>query len=147
MKDSGEIFAQFTLSRIKASLKDEPLTTAQLDQIHRVLVASERSQQHSVDLRLYLPAVYRSYYILLFAGRDRRKSSIELNRLRLFRTSHFALRAITIFTLILGSFVFASLAFWGLYRLKSALGIDLVPGFHLSDWISEYAGDIFGESK
>lgn len=142
MKDSGEIFAQFTLSRIRASLKEEPLTAAQLDRIHRVLVASEREQQHSVDVRLYLPAVFRSYYILLFAGRDRRKSSLELNRLRLFRTSRFALRVITIFTVILGSFVLAAGIFWGLYRLKSAMGIDLVPGFHLSEWISEYVGEI-----
>lgn len=147
MKDSGEIFAQFTLSRIRASLKEEPLTTAQLDQIHRVLVASEREQQHSVDVRLYLPAVFRSYYILLFAGRDRRKSSLELNRIRLFRTSRFALRAITIFSVILASFVLALLVFWGLYRLKSALGIDIVPGFHLSEWILENAGESFGESR
>lgn len=146
MKSSGEIFAQFTLSRIRASLKDEPLTSAQLDQIHRVLVASEREQRHSVDVRLYLPAVFRSYYILLFAGRDRRKSSLELNRVRIARTSRFALRTVTIFTVVLASFIMAASLFWGLYRLKSALGIDLVPGFHLSEWISEFAGN-FLESR
>ena len=147
MKDSGEIFAQFTLSRIRASLKDEPLTPGQIDQIHRVLVASERAQQHSVDVRLYVPAIFRSYYFILFAGRDRRKRSLELNRIRLSRTSRFALRTLVVSTVMLSSFVLAVLVFWGLYRLKSALGIDLVPGFHLSNWISEYAGDSFGESK
>lgn len=147
MKDSGEIYAQFTLSRINSSLKDEPLSDPQIENIRQVLIASEREQRHAIDMRLFIPAIFRNYYIIVFAGRDRRRSSLEANRLRLARTMRGILRIGTTATLIVLSFAFAALGFWGLYLLKSALGIDLIPGFHLSEWVADLIEGVMGDSK
>jgi len=135
MKNSGEIYAEFTLIKIKASLTHEPLSEGQFESIRKVLLATQRDQSHAVDVRLFIPVFFRSYYILLFAGRDRRRSTLELNRVRLIRTFHRVIRIINLSTLTVLSFLLAGLMFWGLYSVKSAVGIDLIPGFHLSEWV------------
>jgi len=136
MSESGRIYAQFTLSRIKRALRDEPLTESQQEAIFRTLTAEEPSQRHTLDIRLFFPALFRSYYLVLLAGRDRRGRTIDVQRLRFVRTRRTLLKVIVNVALILLSFLMAGFAFWGLYTLKSALGVDLIPDYHLSDLIS-----------
>jgi len=136
MKTSGEIYAQFTLSRINGSLKRAPLSDEQREVIYKALLAEEAHERHSVDLRLYIPLLFRGYYLVLFAGRDRRKSTLELNSLRLRRSMRGVIRLLTIVSTSLLSFLLASALFWSAYKVKTALGIDLIPGFHLTDLFS-----------
>lgn len=139
MKDGGKIYAEFTTSRIvRALASEEPLSEYQRRQIQEVLLAEQNDQKHSLDLRLFIPLVFRNYYITLFAGRDRRRSTLELHNLRWLRTSRGILRTLSVLALVLLSFLMAIAAFWGLYKLKSALGIDIFPGIHLSDLLSEW---------
>jgi len=134
MKDGGKIYAEFTTSRIvRALATEQPLSDFQRRQIIEVLLAEQKEQKHSIDLRLVIPLFFRNYYITLFAGRDRRRSSIELHQIRWIRTSRSILRFFSILALVLLSFSVAIAAFWGLYNLKSSLGIDIFPGVHLSD--------------
>lgn len=147
MKDSGEIYAQFTLSKIKASLAEEPLSDSQFESIHQVLLATQRDQRHAVDVRIFVPAIFRNYYILFFAGRDRRKRTLHLNQIRVTRTFHRLIRITNLSLLIGVSFLLAGVIAWGLYSAKSALGIDLIPGFHLSEWVTGFIQDFMEESK
>jgi len=137
MKHSAEVYAQFTLSRIKNELKSAPLSDEQQQAVYRALLASESDQRHAVDLRLFIPLLFRSYYLVLFAGQDRRKRTLDIHKIRINRTMRGVLRIFTVSALILLSFLVAAVAFWGLYSLKSSMGIDLIPGFHLTDWVSD----------
>jgi len=137
MKNSADVYAHFTLSRINNELKDAPLTQAQQEAVYQALLASESRQRHSVDIRLYIPALYRSFYIVLFAGRDRRSNSLAIQRIRFFKTKHNILRLIRNLALILLSFSGVGVLFWAAYLLKSYMGIDLIPGFHLSEYVSK----------
>lgn len=141
MKDGGKIYAEFTASRIVRALESkEPLSDFQRRQIREVLFAEQNDHRHSLDIRLFIPLIFRNYYLTLFAGRDRRRSVIELQHLRWLRTSRGALRFLSILALVLLSFTLATGGFWALYQLKSSLGIDIFPGAHLSDLLSDWFG-------
>ena len=141
MKDGGKIYAEFTTSRIvRALASKEPLSDFQRKQIQEVLLAEQNDQRHSLDIRLFFPLVFRNYYLTLFAGRDRRRSTLELQQLRWLRTSRGILRILSVLALLLLSFALAIGGFWALYRLKSSLGIDIFPGLHLSDLLSDWFG-------
>ena len=133
MAESAEIYAEFVLSRIKKELEGASLTDEQISAIRRTLIADRVNNQHSVDIRISIPLIFRKYYILFFLGRDRRAKTLELERLRYFRLYRRILRSITLLALFLLSVCVAGVAFIGLYRLKVALGIDIFPSFHLSD--------------
>lgn len=142
-RESAEIYADYTISRIRASVRAE-LTTEQLAEIRRVLVAMDSETRHGIDFRLHLPLYFRGYYFVLLAGRDRRRSTLaaELVRLRrlprwLRRGFVFAVSAILILTLM-------SLVLIALYLVKSFAGLDIFTDLHLSDLISM---DIYGWAK
>ncbi|MFZ2269792.1 MAG: hypothetical protein WAV95_19635 [Azonexus sp.] len=80
---------------------------------------------HAVDLRWTLRFWRWHYYFVVLAGRNRR----ELSR-REAAIARMAL-AITISVFLIVSTVLGLLI---LYLLKSALGIDLFPGFSLGIW-------------
>jgi len=136
MRQSSEIFAQFTIGKIKTALKDKPLTPEQQAAVLDVLRAAESEQRHSLDLRLFVPLIFRNFYIVILAGRDRRRGVVMLQRALRQRTLRSILRFFVISASILLSFVVAALLVWALYWLKSALGIDIFPGWHFSDLVS-----------
>lgn len=133
MKVSGEVYAEYTISRIDKILASEPLSRRQRELVLATLAAQAKGVRHSFDLRISLPLFFRSYYFVLFAGRDRRQSTLKLQRLRYRRTMRSILRYLSLSSIIAFSFIGGVTLFWGLYSLKVALGIDLIPGFHLSD--------------
>lgn len=80
---------------------------------------------HAVDLRWTLKFWRWRYYFVLLAGRNRRELSRrerEIARFAMF----VSLAVFLTFSVSLGLLV--------LYLVKSALGIDLFPGFSLGIW-------------
>lgn len=135
MKESGEVFAEYTASRLDKALRSEPLTSNQREIILATLSAQEEGVRHSLDVRISIPLFFRSYYLVLFAGRDRRRTTLELQTLRYRRSMRGILRYFSISALILLSFGVGLGLLYGAYLIKSALGLDLIQGFHLSDII------------
>ena len=137
MKNGGEVFADFTTSRIIRSLEaSEPLSEHQKLLVRDVLLAESAAQRHSVDIRLFVPLIFRNYYFCIFAGRDRRRSTLNLQTARWFRTRRRFSRLVLLFLLLCGSIIFGAVLIWGAYRLKSWLGIDLIPGWHFSEFVA-----------
>ena len=142
-RESAEIYADFTLSRIPLTVRNE-LTTEQLLAIRRALVAEDPRTKHSLDVRLRIPLFFRQYYFVLLGGRDRRATTIkiELNRIR--RVPKGGRRLLYLFAagVILAGLL--AVFFSVLYLIKSFLGIDIFQDYHLSDLLPF---DLFGLAK
>ena len=137
---SSETFADFTLSRVPQEIRDS-LTDTQYDGIRSALIAKEEGARHSIDIRLLIPLFLRSYYLVFFAGRDRRSSAFRLEDSRWSRIPvplRLAFQYLFSFALLLTVF---SIVFVALYKLKNLMGIDIFTDYHLSDlwsfvWLS-----------
>jgi hypothetical protein len=137
MKHGGEVYADFTVNRIVRNLGEfEPLTERQRSVLRDVLIAENGVNRHKIDIRLFIPLFYGNFYVCLFAGRDRRKSTINALALRWARTQRRLNRGGLFVFISLMSVVLAAAMILGLYKLKTWLGIDLIPGWHFSEFVS-----------
>lgn len=137
MKSGGEVFADFTVNRIVRDLGDaDPLTERQRVVLRNVLIAESQKNRHKIDLRLFIPLFYRSFYLCLFAGRDRRRTTVNTLALRWIRTQRAIRRGMIFTALCCLSVCLAAAMVWGLYSLKTWLGIDLIPNWHFSEYVA-----------
>ena len=142
-RESSEVFADFTISRIPHKTLSS-LSVEQLNDVRAALVAQTSETRHSLDIRIRLPLFFRAYYLVLFAGRDKRRKThnLELNRIERLPVG---LRR-SVYLLISGSLLMTALTVFAaaLYLAKSFAGIDLMPNSHLSDYLPF---DLFQEAK
>ena len=80
---------------------------------------------HALDLRWTLKFWHWQYYFVLLAGRNRRELSRREKAIERLAMA-LSLAGFLIFSIVFGVLV--------LYLLKSALGIDLIPGFSFGVW-------------
>ncbi|MEN9384690.1 MAG: hypothetical protein RL323_1833 [Pseudomonadota bacterium] len=136
-KEASEIFADYTLSRIPPDVR-AGFAPEQIAEIRKALVAQTSMSGKVFDLRFTVPLFFRKYYFVLMVGRDRRRSTYEREHDRIegtpkpIRSFLMATVASVVF------FSFGLLVLTGLYMLKSALGIDIFPDFHLRDLVSGF---------
>ena len=139
----GDILADFTLSKIPRDIRSS-LTDDQYEAIRSAIAATANSSRHSIDIRFVIPLFFRSYYFVFFAGRDRRKKTIELELNRIERLPK-NLRRTVYFSAVASILVSVGVFLLGLiYLAKSFAGIDFFDGIHLSDLIPI---DLFAEAK
>jgi hypothetical protein len=103
------------------SFTDEQLT-------HLLTAVGSRSWgKHKIDYRgtFKLPFYQWRYYYVLLAGKNYRELNRQEKRLSLLATTLFS-SLFLMFSAALGLLI--------LYLIKSALGIDLFPGFSLGIW-------------
>jgi len=139
MKEGAEIYSEFTLSRIKHALKSEPLSERQVRLIRVALAVQSGANKHPVDLRWTLPLGLTRLYFCVFAGIDRRTSTLKLHKVRSLFLIKRVRGTITLALLSIVSLAVSIGLFLGLYSVKRALGIDIFPDFHLHDllpWIA-----------
>jgi hypothetical protein len=126
----GEIFADYTMSRLDPVTRSS-LTDQQYNAIRDVLVASSADKRHSVDIRVTLPLFFVRYYLVIVAGRDRRR----LTRIEELKRSHLGNlplgASLSLIVITLTVALFWLLLLGALYMLKRELGIDLFSDFHL----------------
>jgi len=143
MDKRGEIFAEFTMSRIPQDVRNS-LNEVQIAAIRNALIGMDQNTRHSIDVRLRVPLIVRTYYLVFFAGRDRRLKTLNLE---LHRINRLPLKLRRIFYLVASGSLFVT-AFLTvsaiLYLIKSFAGIDLMPNSHLSDFLPF---DLFQEAK
>ncbi len=131
-KTSSQIFADFTMSRVPRVVRDS-LTDEQYDAFRCALIAHDEHSRHRIDLRIRIPFFFRSYYVVVFAGRDRRASTHRLEYARLARVPKPLRHAFYLLASFSVAAVIVLVIFVVAYQLKSYIGIDLFPEFHLHD--------------
>ena len=135
--NSAEIFASFTMSKIDPKVRSS-LSEEQQKAIWEALIASEKSNKHSIDVRGSFSLYLAHYYFVFFAGRDRRKST---HLVELVRNSKGNKQASFLFTgigIIFIGLIVLIVGFMTAYYLKSEMGIDIFPGKHLGDFVKEF---------
>ncbi|ACX86421.1 hypothetical protein F6Q07_18270 [Pectobacterium parmentieri] len=104
---------------------DTELTSEQRLAVEQAVLSITASSMHWVDVRKSFPFLNRRYYFVFLFGLDHRKRPRKESTL--FR--------ILLTALILFSGLFCTFAtLLTLYMIKSALGIDIFPHFHLGIW-------------
>ncbi|AYC17461.1 hypothetical protein DZA65_00547 [Dickeya dianthicola] len=104
---------------------DIELTSKQRLAVEQAVLSITTSSMHWVDVRKSFPFFSRRYYFVFLFGLDHRKRPRKESTL--FRI------LLTVLILFIGlSCTLAALL--TLYMIKSALGIDIFPHFHLGIW-------------
>jgi hypothetical protein len=111
---------------VVASLDD-----TQRRSLDKALRACRPFQHHAVDLRATVSLVFVRFYVVFLAGRDRRKKTKGVEHDRRARVSRMVDLAASLVVALFVAVVLLSVLALVLYLLKSALGIDLVPGKHV----------------
>jgi len=130
-KNSSETFADFTLSRIPQEVRVS-LTEKQYDAIRTSLIARNESARHAIDIRIRIPLFFRSYYVVLFSGRDLRGSTYYLEIDRLNKIPKPLRQVFNRLILFIFLSIIALIGFIAVYKIKTFLGIDIFPDFHLN---------------
>lgn len=112
---------------LRESIPESVVKTFSNDQITALKVAfgAKNWSRHPVDLRDSFRFFRWRFYFVFVAGRDHR--TLSERRYKLMRWAEFCLIAgYLIVSILLGVFA--------LYLLKSASGIDIIPGFSFGVW-------------
>jgi hypothetical protein len=134
---SSEIFASFTMSKIDKDVL-ESMTPEQVNAVYSALLAAEDQKQHAIDWRWSFSVYLARYYMVFFAGRDRRRQTLLKEAVRNSRGNgklSIALIAAGFISLLL---ILAVVIFFTAYWFKSELGIDIFPDKHLEDFINRW---------
>ena len=139
---ASDIFAYYTLSRIPQQVRST-LSETQVRAIVDALRAQKRNQRHSIDMRLTIPLYFRAYYLVLFGGRDRRRTTLGFEAKRADEIPEEVKKTVswTASATIFGSVTV--LFFATAYLLRSFMGIDIFP-FHLKDILPV---DLYGYAR
>ena len=121
----------YYLSRLASPIR-ESLTPEQLEAFHQVLSeAIPKPSAKLVDLRFVIDLIFSRFYVVLFIGKDRRTKQRRYMPHALTKAGN----AIAVIVILLGANLTISAFILLLaYLLKSAIGIDLLPG-HFPDTI------------
>jgi hypothetical protein len=119
---TSEAFSQKFFEKIPHSIRNS-LTPEQYQAIEQAY--SEQWKRHPIDIRYSFGFWRWRYYIVLIGGRDRRR--LTRKQQRFFTLAEFwFLMAYAASSALFGLLI--------LYLIKSALGIDLFPNFHVGIW-------------
>ncbi|MEB3313559.1 MAG: hypothetical protein VKL98_05380 [Cyanobacteriota bacterium] len=114
---------------VRASLSPD-----QLSEIERVIdLALPQPAPKIIDLRMDVDLLVSRFFIVLFVGKDRRRS----RRQQPVKPLTAAINWLTAMVLLLGVNLVISVSLFAFaYLVKSAIGINLTPG-HLGDYIRQ----------
>ena len=130
--NSSEIYADFTISRIDADVR-ESLTPTQLQAIRDALLANQPFKKHAVDVRGTIPLFFARFYFVVLAGRDKRRKTVDKEKHRAFEGNvSFGYLLSLLFLSFIAAMVWAAILLV-VYWVKIELGIDLFSSIHLGD--------------
>jgi hypothetical protein len=126
----GKTYGQRTpedyIQSMNPDIRDQ-LNGMQLDEVRRLLGdAIPKPSPKIVDLRFTVDLLISRFYIVLFVGKDKRRKTRKHSIMDPFT---YVGNLVTVIVLLIGLNLIVSAALvLGVYLLKSALGVDLVPG-------------------
>lgn len=116
---------EYYLEKLDSPIR-ESLTLEQLEAFHQILSeAIPKPSPKLVDLRFVIDLVVSRFYVVLFIGKDRRKKQRRYMPQVITRIGNTIAVAIILLGANLALSAFIILA---VYLLKSAVGVDLLPG-------------------
>ncbi|MFM2051014.1 MAG: hypothetical protein RL682_1505 [Pseudomonadota bacterium] len=131
------IQAEFLLSRIPAHIRDS-LPPEHRQEVLNAFLRMALERNSPIKFEAVFPFFFRRYYMAIWLGRDRRKSTVATERTR----RELVPRPIRTFFYLSVLWVvlvcFGLLALTGLYWFKSFLGIDIFPDHHLRDFVEMF---------
>ncbi|NNJ92183.1 MAG: hypothetical protein HKP55_10945 [Gammaproteobacteria bacterium] len=131
-KNSSEVYADFTMSRIDSSVLGT-MTPSQLRAVRDALVANQPFKRHSFDIRGTLPFIFASFYFVILAGRDKRRKTLDKEKRRVFEGNvSMAYVLSLLFLSFVGAVVWMAILLL-LYWVKIELGMDFLPNVHFPD--------------
>lgn len=127
---SGDPHIEEILGRVPGKVA-RTFTPEQWEGVREALRQTSRLPRHLMHLRFILPFYFLRLYCIVIVGKDRRQrvEHILFERRRYASILIGALALAAIFAIL----VLSALAM--LYIIKSASGVDLVPGAHFGDYI------------
>lgn len=126
----------YYLTKLASPIR-ESLTLEQLEAFHQILSeAIPKPSPKLVDLRFVIDLVVSRFYVVLFIGKDRRRKPRRYVPQVITRMGNTIAVAIILLGANLALSAFILLV---VYLLKSALGVDLLPG-HFPDTIKRLLG-------
>lgn len=125
----SDFYAELVLEQVPLHVRSE-FTPEQLEAIRIAVGRTLPKARHDVDLRFVIPLWFAQFYVVMFAGRDRRREVSEV----LFDRRVQAGRGGTVLVLTVFLAIGTLIGLGLLYVVKSVAGIDLFPG-HLRDYI------------
>ena len=129
---SGDPQIEEILSRVPGKIA-KTFTPQQWEGVREALRQTNRLPPYIVHLRFILPLLFVRLYCVMIVGKDRRE---RVEHILLERRRYAGRLAGAVVLAIL----FAILLFFALsifYVIKSAAGVDLVPGMHFGDYFPE----------
>jgi hypothetical protein len=131
-KNSSEVYADYTMSRIDSSVRNS-MTTSQLQAVRDALVANQPFKRHSFDIRGTIPFIFASFYFVILAGRDKRRKTLDKEKHRAFEGNVSLGYVLSLlFLSFVGAVVWMAILML-LYWVKIELGIDILPNVHIPD--------------
>ena len=128
-KNSSEIYADFTMSRIDQNVR-ETMTDTQLEAVREALLANQPYKRHAIDIRGTLPFFIASFYFVILAGRDKRRKTVNKEKRRAFEGNLSMGYVLSIlFLSLIGAVVWVAILLV-IYWVKRELGIDFFPNTH-----------------
>lgn len=134
MPHSADPFTDNILHNIPADIRDS-FSDAQLEALQTALGQVHDHTRHMLDARFSVSLYWTRYYVVFLLGRDLREHVQEVllnRRQRSSRAAQIGFTALAAWLLVAG---LAVTAFIVLYLIKSAVGIDIFPDKHLSDFL------------
>lgn len=128
MRAINDPFLERFFSRIPRDLVGS-FTDDQLLAIKQAF-ADTAPRQHLVDVRLPLRVLWKRYYVVFLFGQERRTPARLRSDRRARKGSRLASLGFGFIVLVLALLA----VFGGLYMIKSAIGLDLLPGFSFGLW-------------
>lgn len=126
-----DAYTRFVLSHIDPDVLAS-LTEHQFQSIRAAVEAAKPISKHAVEIRGVVPLFFVRFYFVLLAGRDRRRNTSDREAGR----RQGVHSAIGILVLGLCIIVPASMLLLLIgYGLKTWLGVDLIEGAHLTDFM------------
>jgi len=119
---TSDEFSKKFFEKIPHSIR-ESLTAEQYQAIEKAY--SEQWKRHPLDFRFSFGFWRWRYYVVLIGGRDRRRLTRKQQRFFSLAEFYF-LMAYAASSALFGLLI--------LYLIKSALGIDIFPNFHVGIW-------------
>lgn len=110
-------------------------SSRQLAELQQALSKVHNRSRHLVDVRVQIPLYWTRYYMVFLLGRDMRSHVQEIlinRRQRDSRAAQIGFISLAVWLLLAGIVV---TAFIVLYLIKSAVGINIFPDKHLSDFL------------
>ncbi|MCF7983154.1 MAG: hypothetical protein K9L70_02005 [Thiohalocapsa sp.] len=128
---SLDAYTKFVLSHIDPDVLAS-LTEHQFECIRSAVEKAKPISKHTIDLRGVIPLFFVRFYFVLLAGRDRRKNTSDRENSRR-QGAHSVLGALVLFAVVVVPVSILTLLIG--YGLKTWLGVDLIEGAHLTDYM------------